>query len=410
MAWAKRPAAIHNLVRKSHTDGEENMRGRRFGVGALIAVALVLAGASGGGAAPAEVWFAEISPLTGPLSFVGVDNRQGVDAAVREINARGGIKGRRVRVQLFDDGSNPSQAVSQMNRVADDDKFLGVIGSGFSSSGLAVAPIVEREKIPYISMASSVAQVSPAKPYYYMTTATSRLFAYSMAFQLRKRGIRRIALMADNAGFGREGARNVDELASRFGFQIVERIIFPLSATTFQAELSRVKNSNAQALWIWNATTLAVTITKEARQLRLPQRLVLTGGNASSLYLGPACPQNANAVINSYLGPVARFLPKRNPSRPIALKVDRALGKGGSTFNYDGYTGVMMFRAAMLKSGFSRTAINNALESRLRGFVGPGGRYYYTARNHSGLGLRSMVVSKIARCKMVPIENLKRRY
>jgi branched-chain amino acid transport system substrate-binding protein len=387
------------------------MKRRRFGVAALAAVTLVLLGAGAGSSAPGgDVWLAEISPLTGPLSFVGVDNRQGVDVAVREINRRGGIKGRRVRVQLFDDGSNPSQAVSHMNKVADDDKFLGVIGSGFSSSGLAVAPIVEREKIPYISMASSVAQVTPAKPFYYMTTATSRLFAYSLAFQLRKLKITRIALMADNGGFGREGVRNVKELASRFGFRIVEEIIFPLTSTTFQAELSRVKNSNAQALWIWNATTLAVTITKEARQLRLPQRLVLTGGNASSLYLGPACPQNANALINSYLGPVARFLPKRNPSRPIALKVDRALGKGGSTFNYDGYTGVMMFRAAMLKSGFSRTAINNALEARLRGFVGPGGRYYYTARNHSGLGLKSMVVSKIARCKMVPIENLKRRY
>jgi branched-chain amino acid transport system substrate-binding protein len=387
------------------------MKGRRFGVAALAAVTLVLLSAGAGSSAPGgDVWLAEISPLTGPLSFVGVDNRQGVDAAVKEINARGGIRGRRVRVQLFDDGSNPSQAVSHMNRVADDDKFLGVIGSGFSSSGLAVAPIVDREKIPYISMASSVAQVTPAKPFYYMTTATSRLFAYSLAFQLRKLKITRIALMADNGGFGREGVRNVKELASRFGFRIVEEIIFPLTSTTFQAELSRVKNSNAQALWIWNATTLAVTITKEARQLRLPQRLVLTGGNASSLYLGPACPQNANALINSYLGPVARFLPRRNPSRAIALKVDRALRKGGSTFNYDGYTGVMMFRAAMLKSGFTRTAINNALENRLRGFVGPGGRYYYSKQNHSGLGLRSMVVSKIARCKMVPIENLKRRY
>lgn len=386
------------------------MKGRRFGVATLVAAALVLLTAGGGGAQGEEIWLAEISPLTGPLSFVGVDNRQGVDVAVREINARGGIRGRRVRVQVFDDGSNPSQAVSHMNRVADDDKFLGVIGSGFSSSGLAVAPIVERERIPYISMASSVAQVSPAKPFYYMTTATSRLFAYSMAFQLRKLGIRRIALMADNGGFGREGVRNVDELSRRFGFQIVERIIFPLTSTTFQAELTRVKNSTAQALWLWNATTLAVTITKEAKQLGLRQRLVLTGGNASVTYLQPACPQNANALVNSYLGPVARYLPRRNPSRSIALKVDRGLRKQGSTFHYDGYTGVMMFRAAMLRGGFSRTAMNSALENRMRGWVGPGGRYYYSERNHSGLGLKSMVVSKIARCKMVPIENLRRRF
>jgi branched-chain amino acid transport system substrate-binding protein len=386
------------------------MNGRRFGVAALVAVALVLLSAGAGSAQQGEVWLAEISPLTGPLSFVGVDNRQGVNVAVAELNRRGGIRGRRVRVQVFDDGSNPSQAVGHMNTIANDDKYLGVIGSGFSSSGLAVAPIVAREKIPYISMASSFAQVQPAKPYYYMTTATSRLFAYAMAFHLRKLKITRIALMADNGGFGREGVRNVKELASRFGFRIVEEIIFPLTSTTFQAELSRVKNSNAQALWLWNATTLAVTITKEARQLRLPQRLVLTGGNASPLYLGPACPQNANALINSYLGPVARFLPTRNPSRAIALRVDRGLRKQGSTFNYDGYTGVMMFRTAMLRGGFNRDAINTALETKMRGWVGPGGRYYYSASNHSGLGLKSMVVSKIARCKMVPVENLKKRF
>jgi branched-chain amino acid transport system substrate-binding protein len=387
------------------------MKGRRFGVAALAAVTLVLLSAGAGSSAPGGVvWLAEISPLTGPLSFVGVDNRQGVDVAVNEINAAGGINGRRVRVQVFDDGSSPSQAVSHMNRIADDKKYLGVVGSGFSSSGLAVAPIIEREKLPYISMASSVAQVTPAKPYYYMTTATSRLFAYSMAFQLRKLGIRRIAVIADNGGFGREGVRNVDELSRRFGFQIVERIIFPLTSTTFQAELTRVKNSNAQALWLWNATTLAVTITKEAKQLGLRQRLVLTGGNASVQYLQPACPQNANALINSYLGPVAKYLPRRNPSRPIALRVDRGLGKQGSTFNYDGYTAVRMFRTAMLSGGFSRDGINNALETKMRGFVGPGGRYYYSAQNHSGLGLKSMVVSKIAKCKMVPVQNLKKRY
>jgi branched-chain amino acid transport system substrate-binding protein len=352
-----------------------------------------------------EVHLAMISPLTGPLAFVGVDNRAGVQAAIREINARGGVKGRRIRLQIFDDGSNPSQGVIHMQRIAADDKFVGVVGSGFSSVGLAVAPIVEREKIPYISMASSAAQVTPAKPYYYMTTATSRLFAYSMAIHLRKIGIRRIALMTDNGGFGREGERNVKELARRFGFQIVEEITFPLTgSTSFTAELNRVKNSNAQALWLWNATSLAVTIAKEARSLRLSQRLVLTGGNASPQYLGPACPETNGAFINTYLGPVAQFLPRSNPSRPIALRLNRLIRKQGSTFNYDGYTAVNMFRTAMLRGGFNREAINRSLESRMRGFVGPGGRYNYSRVNHSGLGVNSMVVSQVRNCKMVPVK------
>jgi branched-chain amino acid transport system substrate-binding protein len=365
-----------------------------------LAAGAATSNAGGGG----TVNLAMISPLTGPLSFVGTDNRQGVEAAIKEINGKGGFKGRKIKLDVFDDGSNPSQGVVHMQRIASDSKYLGVIGSGFSSVGLAVAPIVEQAKIPYISMASSAAQVTPAKPYYFMTTATSRLFAYAMAFQLRKQKIKRIALMVDNGGFGREGARNVDELEKRFGFEIVLRITFPLTTTSFTAELSRVKNSNAQALWVWNATTLAVTLTKEMRQLNLSQKLVLTGGNASNQYLQPACPQANGALIDSYLGPVAKFLGKRNPSRAIALRVNRLLRKQGSTFNYDGYTGVQMFKTAMTRGGFSRSGINNALESKMKGFVGPGGRYYYSDVNHSGLGIKSMVVSRVKACKMEPLK------
>jgi branched-chain amino acid transport system substrate-binding protein len=387
------------------------MQGRRLKwlLAALAAAGLTLVagGFSGKQQAPAEVNLAMISPLTGPLSFVGQDNKAGVEAAIRELNAKGGVRNRRIRLTIFDDGSNPSQGVVNMQRIAADSKFLGVIGSGFSSVGLAVAPIVAQARIPYISMASSAAQVTPAKPYYYMTTATSRLFAYSMAGQLRKAGIKRIALMNDNGGFGQEGRRNVRELAGRFGFEIVEEITFPLTSTSFTAELTKVKNSNAQALWLWNATTLAVTITKEARQLGLRQRLVLTGGNASLQYLQPACPENNGALINTYLGPVAKYLPKSHPSREVALRLNKLLGKEGSTFNYDGYTAVNMFKTAMERGGFSRDAINEALEGKLKGFVGPGGRYFYSNVNHSGLGVGSMVVSEIKGCKLVPVKGQK---
>jgi branched-chain amino acid transport system substrate-binding protein len=371
---------------------------------ALLAVAAAAAGATRSHAVtPNEVVLAMLSPLTGPLAFVGVDNRQGAEAAVREINAAGGVRGRQIKLEFYDDGSNPSQGVVHMNKIAGDSRYLGVIGSGFSSVGLAVAPIVSAQKIPYVSMASSAAQVTPAKPYYYMTTATSRLFAYSMAFELRKRNIKRIALMADNGGFGREGVANVKQLANRFGFTIVEEIIFPLTQTSFTADLTKVKSSGAQALWLWNATTLAVTITKEYKQLALSQRLVLTGGNASVQYLQPACPEANGALINTYLANVASFLPRANPSRPVALRVNTLLKKSASTFNFDGYTAVYMYKRAIEVGGFTRDGINGALQGKMKGFVGPGGRYYYSELNHSGLGLKSMAVSEVANCRLRPV-------
>ncbi|MGI8478554.1 MAG: ABC transporter substrate-binding protein, partial [Gaiellaceae bacterium] len=214
---------------------------RRLLALATVALVVLAAVSAAAGQSRAPVDLAMISPLTGPLSFVGQDNRAGVLAAVGEINRQGGVKGRKIQLTVFDDASNPSQGVVHMQRIASEAKYAGVIGSGFSSVGLAVAPIVAASKIPYISMASSAAQVTPAKPYYFMTTATSRLFAYSMAAQLRKAGVKRIALMNDAGGFGQEGLRNVKELARRYGFEIVEEIIFPFTSTSFTAELTRVK-------------------------------------------------------------------------------------------------------------------------------------------------------------------------
>jgi branched-chain amino acid transport system substrate-binding protein len=376
---------------------------------AVLAVAVVLfaiaGGASGAEQGGGEVHLAMISPLTGPLSFVGVDNRAGVQAAVREINNRGGVRGRRIRVTFLNDNSNPTEGVRHMQQIATESRYVGVIGSGFSSVSLAAAPVVAAARIPYISMASSAAQVTPAKPYFFMTTATSRLFAYSMARRLRALGIRRIALMHDNGGFGNEGARNVRELERQFGFDVVRRIQFPLTSSNFTAELTDVRNSNAQALWLWNATDLAVNIVKAARQLGLRQTIVLTGGNASPRFLNSqaACPQVNGALINTYIGPVAQYVRRNHPSRAMALRLNRLLGKQGSTFNYDGYTAVQMFRRAIQLGGFSRSGITTALENRMKGFVGPGGRYYYSRVNHSGLQSGSMVVSRIRGCKMVPL-------
>jgi branched-chain amino acid transport system substrate-binding protein len=384
------------------------MRGKVGVAVAALALAAALAVTAGFTYAPKQqfagtVYLGMDAPLTGALSFVGVDNRQAVEQTVKWVNAHGGIKSRKLVVDVVDDGSNPSQGVINVQKFINDPKYLGIIGSGFSSVGLAAEPLAAQAHIPYISMASSAAQVTPAKPYVYMTTATSRLFAYAMARYLRKIGVKRIALMGDNGGFGREGTTNVEQLAKAFGFTIVDKEIFPLTETSFTAELSKIKGSGAQVLWLFNATALAVTIVKEAKQLQLPQRIVLSGGNASTQFLGPACPDANGALIDTYLANVYKFLPKNHAARSQAAQVEKLLKHEPSTFNYDGYTAVMMFRTAMQKGGFTREGINRALEARMKGFVGPGGKYYYSSVNHAGLQVASMIVSRIANCKMQAI-------
>jgi branched-chain amino acid transport system substrate-binding protein len=339
------------------------------------------------------------TPLTGPQAIVGQGDREAVLALARYWNSRGGIKGRRLVVDILDNASNPSQAVQNVQRFTSDSKYVGILGSGNAAAAIATAPLATEARIPFMPLSPPTPLVSPPRPYIYVALPTARLYAYSMARYLRSLGVRRIALMGDNGGFGRDGVAQVQALARSFGFTITDSMIFSPTATSFAAELTKVRNSDAQALWMWTVTPAGNTIVKEFRQLRLSQRLVLTGGNLSSQFLEATCPDVNGALVNGFLGNVWQQLPRTNPSRPLAQLVERLVRHPISVFNVDASTAMFAFKAAMERGGFTRQGMTTALETKLKGFPTPGGRLYFGPRNHSGIQIGSMWAGRIASCK-----------
>jgi branched-chain amino acid transport system substrate-binding protein len=339
------------------------------------------------------------APLTGPQAIVGQGDRETVQALVRYWNNRGGIRGRRLVVDILDNASNPSQAVQNVRRFTSDPKYVGILGSGNAAAAVATAPLATEARIPFLALSPPTPLISPLRPYVFVALPTARLYAYSMARYLRSLRIRRIALMGDNGAFGRDGVGQVQALARGYGFTITDTNIFSPTSTSFTAELAKVRNSDAQALWIWTVTPAGNTIVKEFRQLRLPQRLVLTGGNLSQQFLQATCPDVNGALVNSFLGVVWRQLPRTNPSRRLAQLVERLVRHPISVFNVDASTSLFAFKAAMERGGFTREGINTALERRLRGFPTPGGRLYFGPRNHSAIQMNSMWAGRVASCK-----------
>jgi branched-chain amino acid transport system substrate-binding protein len=355
----------------------------------------------GGGAATPPITIGMIAPLTGPLSAVGAGHRAGAETAVRELNRRGGVRGRRIVLRLFDDASNPTQGVIRMNELAADPQVVAMIGSGFSGTAAATAPIATRVGLPYISMAPLHSLIYPPRAYVYTTAHTTRLVAYKLAAHLRATGVRRLALLRANTSIGAEAAQVVRELARRYDLEIVEEQVYPLTSTTFVADLVRIRNSDAQALWVWAVDVSAVTITKEFRQLRLPQRLILGHGVATPLYLRPACPDANGATLAASWSVAARSLPDSNPSKRITLRVDRLLGSATSAFAYNGYTGVGMIAQAIRTHGAGRRSIDRALERMT--FIGPDGKHRFSRLKHAGLTKKSLLLMRIRNCTLAPL-------
>jgi branched-chain amino acid transport system substrate-binding protein len=367
---------------------------------AAMCSAVLLPAAAATGQQTRIVYIGMDTPLTGPQAVVGQGDREAVNALVRFWNRAGAFKNRRIQVDILDNASNPSQAVQNVQRFVADSKYVAILGSGNAAAAVATAPLATEGRIPFLALSPPTPLISPApRPYVYVALPTDRLYAYSMARYLRSLNIQRIALIGDNGGFGRGGIAQVKALARAYGFTITDEIVFAPTQTSFAAELARVKNSNAQALWLWTVTPPGSTIVKEFRQLQLPQRLVLTGGNLSQQFLEGTCPDVNGALVNSFLGLVWEQLPRANPARARAQLTQRVIGKPLSVFHVDAATSLFALKAAMERGGFTRAGINTALETKLRGLPTPGGRLFFGPRNHSGVQMDSMWAGRIVQCK-----------
>jgi branched-chain amino acid transport system substrate-binding protein len=362
--------------------------------------AVLLLAASATGQQTQTVYIGMDAPLTGPQAVVGQGDREAVNALVRYWNRARAFRNRRIQVDILDNASNPSQAVQNVQRFVADSKYVAILGSGNAAAAVATAPLATEGRIPFLALSPPTPLISPApRPYVYVALPTDRLYAYSMARYLRTLNIQRIALIGDNGGFGRGGIAQVKALARAYGFTITDEIVFAPTQTSFAAELARVRNSNAQALWLWTVTPPGSTIVKEFRQLQLPQRLVLTGGNLSQQFLEGTCPDVNGALVNSFLGLVWEQLPRSNPARARAQLTQRVIGKPLSVFHVDAATSLFALKAAMERGGFTRAGINTALERKLRGLPTPGGRLFFGPRNHSGVQMDSMWAGRIVQCK-----------
>jgi branched-chain amino acid transport system substrate-binding protein len=365
----------------------------------LCGVAVLTGFSTGSAATRGTVYIGMDAPLTGPQAIVGQGDREAILALANYWNARSGVNGRRLVVDILDNASNPSQAVQNVQRFTSDSKYVAILGSGNAAAAVATAPLATAARIPFVALSPPTTLVAPPRPYVYVALPTSRLYAYSMAQYLKRLGVQRIALMGDNGGFGRDGVGQVEALAKAYGFTITDSVIFSPTATSFAAELAKVKNSNAQALWMWTVTPAANTIVKEFRQLQLSQRLVLTGGNLSPQFLEATCPDVNGALVNGFLGNVWTQLPRTHPSRPLAQLVERLVRHPISVFNVDASTALFTLKAAIERGGFTREGINTALETKLRRLPTPGGRIYLGPRNHSAIQMDSMWAGNIASCK-----------
>src|SRR5881398_569929 len=221
---------------------------------AMIAASLSLAllgcpqkGESGGGNAASagggDILVGEFGSLTGPQATFGQSTHNGIMMAVDEVNAAGGINGRKIKVLTEDDQSKQEEAANAVTKLISQNGVLAVLGEVASSNSLAAAPICQSNKVPMISPSSTNPEVTKKGDYVFRMCFTDDYQGHSMADYVAKQaGVKTAAILTDVKSDYSQGLGHFfEERFTQLGGKIVARASYAKGDSDFRAQLTSVK-------------------------------------------------------------------------------------------------------------------------------------------------------------------------
>jgi branched-chain amino acid transport system substrate-binding protein len=379
----------------------------------LVATTLVLSSTAacgddsegGGGSSSEPIKVGQIVSLTGNYSPLGSENKKSVELAVEQINAKGGVLGRKIELVVKDDKSQPDQSVLAFNELKGE--VSAVIGSPFSNSALATIPQVDREKIPYLSLTPADEQVDPVHPYVFVVPATSATYAERTLQYFKATGLTKVAVAYDTkSSYAVAGFKGMQSKSASFGVTLVATEEFQTTTTEFSAVINKTRSSGAQALMVWATGAPAVAFTKQYATAGLGIPLMLTGAQASKLFLDPAGAAAEGIFLSSSIGVVGKDLPdgpQKDSINELATTFQTKYGYPPPQFAQDGYSGVKLLAAAFEKAkGTDKEKVRAALEGLT--LLTPNGTYKYSASDHSGLKADFISINKVTGGAIVPTD------
>jgi branched-chain amino acid transport system substrate-binding protein len=299
-----------------------------------------------------------ILDLTGPVAPYGNWSKNGLEFAANEINANGGIDGRKLKLIIEDGMSDPKQAVSAMNKLVTVDKVKVVIITTGSSSVLSVAPIANRNKVILFTPAASSPEITNAGDYIFRNRISGIFEVSEMArvvieqFQLMK-----VALMIVNNDFGIDYGRVFRNRLKDLGGTICLEEKFEQGGKDFRTQLSKIKKKReCEAIYLVGYAVECGHILKQASELGIKLRWFSTIGIESEEVIEIAR-EAANGVI--YTAP--RFDLEDLVLREFDSTYSAEYGERANLYAANSYDAVRILAMVVDKVGYEASKIKDAL-------------------------------------------------
>lgn len=246
----------------------------RFLAGALASGALLLAatGCGPGGSTDANVIrIGEFASLTGKEATFGQSSHNGTMLALEEIQAGGGILGKKVEIITEDNQSKAGESQTAVNKLIARDGVVAILGEVASSRSLEAAPVCQNAKVPMISPSSTNPDVTKTGDYIFRVCFIDPFQGTVMAnFAKNSLKVKRVAIFTDvKSDYSKGLAKFFKERHLANGGSVVSEFGFNGGDTDFKAQLTAIKGTNPEAVFLPGYYTDVALICIQAKQLGL---------------------------------------------------------------------------------------------------------------------------------------------
>lgn len=337
---------------------------------------------------------AVVNAQSGQLSSLGQWEWKGAKLAADQWNAKGGINGRKIQLDVFDDTGDPTVGTNLGRKIASEG-YVAMIGTAESAVTVAMIPILQQSKIPNITSGQSPAIVAAKSPFAFLNGPTSTTYDETLAkYLVDKKGLKKIALITNNGSFGKGERDAFSKSLSTRGVTPVDDQVVTTDQKDFSAALTSIRQKNPEVLFVGTEEVEAGLIVKQARELGLAVTIAGAAPMGTPVYLQTAGATNVEGTVVSspYLSNETS-----DASRAFAQAYKSAHNEEAELHGAKAYDGANIVFTA-LKNSNAATGQQLADAIRATKYQGLLGNFEY---DETGVGIHATAIGIIKSGKLV---------
>lgn len=365
-----------------------------FVVGAMMLIGGC--GKSGEVAKPETIKIGGMAPLTGALAIYGVTTTNGAELAVKEINANGGVLGKKIEYVMLDTKGDSTEAVMAYNKLVDE-KVAGIIGEVTSKPTLAVAEVAVQDNMPLITPTGTQVDITEVGPNIFRVCFTNPYQGKVLAITSKERlGANTVAVMLNNSSDYSDGiTKAFIEESEKLGMKVMGVEGYSDGDKDFRPQLTKLAAMNPDVILIPEYYEQAALIATQAREVGVKSIFVGSDGWDG---IAKTLDQSAYAAIeNSYFTNHFSMEDQSEKIQNFLKDYREAYKEDPSAFSALGYDAVYMMKSAIEKAG---STDKQKVVDALKGIEYDGVTGYLTFDDHNN-PIKAVTVLKIENGKYV---------